>query len=284
MMNASAKSESAVNRAAIPTLPLSDIQQKFADALLSLNALDQAVPMLKVRAVGNQQVSDVELAQHRLAFYRGSLTAIWKQTLSNTFPVLLQLVGDEFFEQLARAYGRAHPSQSGNLNLFGAELASFVAGNEHCADYPYFVDVIRLEWLVHQTFYAKDSASIGLSEVLSHRGEAFSETRLQWNTNAHLFQSDWDAVSIWLAHQEEAGEGIEINLEQPSYGVVTRPNWRVQVTALSQSEFLALQALKQSAAIGAALEIAVEQDPNFDIPAKLNQWFDIGLFSDIQAD
>lgn len=261
---------------------LADLQQKFADALLSINAVDDAVPLLKVRPVGDSSSTGAALAQNRLAFYRGNLTAIWTQTLSNAYPVLLQLVGDEFFEQLARAYGRAYPSQSGNLNFFGADLAKFVAANEHCAEYPYFADVIRLEWLVHQTYYAKDVEAISLAQVLAQQGEAFSETRLEWNANAHLFQSPWDAVSIWLAHQEAADESIEIQLEQASYGVISRPDWRVQVTPLAQADFLALQALAQSASIGSALEIAVEADPHFSIPERLNTWFSAGFFSGIQ--
>lgn len=262
---------------------LADIQQRFAAALLSINAVGEATPLLKVKALGASQSTEAELAQNRLAFYRGNLTAIWKQTLANAYPVLLQLVGDEFFEQLARAYGRAHPSQSGNLNFFGANFSQFVANNEHCADYPYFADVIALEWLVHQTYYAKDVEPVSLVSVLTQVGEQLSESKLQWSSTAHLFQSPWDAVSIWLAHQPGADDSIEINLEQPSFGIVTRPDWRVQLTPLTQAEFIALQALAESATVGAALEMAVEADPHFNIPEQLSKWFDAGIFSGIQV-
>jgi hypothetical protein len=262
---------------------LADMQQRFANALLSFNAIDEAIPLLKVKAVGTSQLTEAELAQNRLAFYRGNLTAIWKQTLSNAYPVLLQLVGEEFFEQLARAYGRAHPSQSGNLNFFGADFSQFVANNEHCADYPYFSDVIALEWLVHQAYYAQDVEVMSLVEVLAQVGEKFAETKLQWNPTAHLFQSPWNAVSIWLAHQTGADEAMEINLEQLSFGVVTRPDWHVQLMPLTQAEFIALQALAQSASVGTALEMAVEADVDFNISEQLNKWFNAGLFSGIQA-
>src|SRR6478672_806925 len=116
---------------------LADAQQAFSAALF--DAADDAPALHAFHG-------DAGLARQRLALYRGNLTSAWDKALSSAYPVLKALVGAEFFTALARAYGKAHPSEDGDLNRFGASFADFLAGFPHVADYPYFPDMARLEW------------------------------------------------------------------------------------------------------------------------------------------
>ncbi|HSC11045.1 MAG TPA: DNA-binding domain-containing protein, partial [Rhodanobacteraceae bacterium] len=95
---------------------LERIQADFAAALAGPAAADALLPAL---------ISDDARVLDRLALYRGNISAAWEKALANAYPVVRALVGDEFFGGLARAYGRAHPSVSGDLNRFGARFAEF---------------------------------------------------------------------------------------------------------------------------------------------------------------
>src|SRR5258706_1360254 len=101
--------------------PLERLQADFAAALIDSGAAAAVVPAL---------VSRDARTLERIALYRGNVVAAWEKALANAYPVVRALVGDEFFHGLARAYGRAHPSASGDLNRFGARFAEFVAGFE----------------------------------------------------------------------------------------------------------------------------------------------------------
>jgi hypothetical protein len=255
------------------SVSLLDIQQRFVDALLDPSQSPHALSLLKAESSEQKRV-----AENRLAFYRGNLTAIWTQALSNAFPVLLQLVGDEFFEQLARAFGKAYPSQSGDLNFFGAELPAFLAQDTRVADYPYFADVAALEWQVHRAYYAKDVQELHLPDFLAVVGEGLQEARLQWNPAAALHSSPWGTVSVWHAHQQSPVDSDAIALRAASYGLVTRKEWFVHLITLEKADFLALQALQTGETLGSALEIALDENPAFDIPQQLNNWFAAHLF------
>jgi uncharacterized protein (UPF0276 family) len=87
-------------------------QQAFAAALFDPAA---AAPLL----------ATLKGDEHRLALYRGNLTATWDKALSAAYPVQRQLVGEEFFSPLSRAYGMAHPSGDADLNEFGGTFARF---------------------------------------------------------------------------------------------------------------------------------------------------------------
>jgi len=127
------------------------LQADFAAALLDGDAAPALLPSLHDRG---------ERTLGRLALYRGNVHAAWDKALGNAFPVVRALVGDEFFAALGRAYARAYPSSSGDLNMFGGCFAPFVGSFEHARSLPYLSDVATLEWAVHCAHYAADANAL----------------------------------------------------------------------------------------------------------------------------
>ena len=249
---------------------LAVLQKCFADALLNVDLTEQTL------AVFAASTSPLEA---RLAFYRGNQTSIWTGALASAYPVLLELVGTEFFEQMARAYGHAFPSQLGDLNQFGADLAAFLADAPVNKDYPYFVDVAKLEWRVHRAYYAEDAEILTLPSLITGAAEKLNDARLIWHPTAQLLESPSASVSVWLSHQDENHENAQFDLSERNYGLITRHLWQVSVLALSEADFCVLQALTQGKNLGAALELALDSDVDFDVAGALNIWFSAGAFS-----
>lgn len=246
------------------------LQRRFANALLDVDLSAQTLPLF----------SAPESPMHaRLAFYRGNQTAIWISALANAYPVLLKLVGTDFFEQMARAYGLNFPSQSGDLNHFGVDLATFLVDAPVNKDYPYFVDVAALEWQVHCAYYAADADVLSLPSLINGTAENLSDARLIFHPATQLFESPTASVSIWLLHQNDHEQTRQPNLSEKNYCLITRAAWQVSVKELSEADFFALQTLRQQKNLGAALEVAMDIDPNFDVAVALNAWFSAGAFS-----
>ena len=74
--------------------------------------------------------------------YRGNL----HDALAGAYPVVEQLVGRDFFRRVTRKFIEQHPSISGNLHHYGAEMAGFVAAFEPAQGLAYLPDVAALEW------------------------------------------------------------------------------------------------------------------------------------------
>ncbi|MES2036319.1 MAG: DNA-binding domain-containing protein [Pseudomonadota bacterium] len=251
---------------------LAEIQEQFALALLQPFSPTQASALFHAHPFQDD----------RLALYRGNLTAIWTSALKNAYPVLFQLVGNDYFEQVARAFGRACPSESGDLNQFGAKLAEFLKTIPDAADYPYFPDVAALEWQIHTAYYAADADAIGLVDLL--QGVAAAEqdvqaVQLDFHPAVRLYTSAWDSVAIWLTHQTNTEASLPENIRQTCYGLIYRSNWSVELLAISKPAWLALTALQQGSSLGTALEMALDADGGFDINAHLQSWFAAGLFA-----
>ena len=147
-------------------------QRRMSSALFDVAVEATALPLFK---------GDTSLAQQRLALYRGNLSATWSKALASAYPVLRELVGEEFFDALARAYGHSFPSSSGDLNQYGGEFPGFLRDFAHVAAYPYFADVALCEWAVHRAHFAP--IAIPLKDGRSERGTDLSLALHRTRTN-----------------------------------------------------------------------------------------------------
>lgn len=255
---------------------LQQTQALFAAAMLDIASVAPSLPLFSAA---------MDRRESGIGLYRGNLSAIWSQSLANAYPVLQQLVGAEFFEQMARAYGQTYPSQSGDLNDLGRDLPGFLAESMSAA-YPYFADVAALEWQVHSAYYAADATILTLAELLAQVAQSGHDVQsvcLKMHSASQLHQSGYASVVILQAHQSNQAEpqfkALPADLGVANFGLISRREWQVTVTALDQAGFLALRALSEGCTLGAALELAMQQDPQFDIAAQLTIWFSAGAFS-----
>ena len=242
------------------------LQNKFARGLLDVDLVGHALMSFK---------GDPGLNQERFALYRGNLIAIWQQTLAGAYPVLQQLTGTDFFNDLIRGYVTGHPSQSGNLADLGSGLADFIDTLAQCRPYPYLADVARLEWVVHRAYYSAHRSPVTLAALAAVPVDQLAAIRCQLQPCCALLKSQWNSAAIWAAHQTAEVRFPE-QIEKHSCCLVWRPDWqsawKVQVSQISEASYAALDALRNGATLGDALELALTADPEFAVQAELADW------------
>lgn len=249
---------------------LAQSQQLFSAALFDRQHQAEVVCQFK---------GPPDQAKNRFALYRGNLSATWDKALSAAYPVLRMLVGEEFFTGLAREYGRAYPSDNGDLNSFGAFFSTFLDAFPHVAQYPYFPDMAKLEWSLHLAHYAADTQTVSPEMLADLTPDQAENARFSFHPSCSLFFSKWAIVSLWHAHQRASSHGFPAEMDEDTYGLVTRRDWRVDVYPLIHSAHVALAALHEGKTLGDALDAALDIDPGFDVSFHLQQWFEHAVFS-----
>jgi uncharacterized protein len=242
-------------------------QQAFSDALFDARAEAPLLALCKESAAG------------RFALYRGNLTVTWDKVLSAAFPVVRELVGEEFFSALARAHGMATPSQDPDLNLFGATFAAFLDTFEHVAGYPYLPDMARLEWALHRSYYAPDSAALDAAALAALAPEQFEQLRVRLHPACTLAASRYAVAPLWLAHQDGGAHAFPESIDAPSFALVARPRFKPELAPLDAAGHAAVSALAAGATMGEALDAAFDIDEQFDVAARLQQWLALGVFT-----
>jgi hypothetical protein len=251
-------------------MPLEALQADFSAAMFDARRAPTLLPELKPRG---------ERTLELIGLYRGNLLAAWQKALANAFPVVRALVGDEFFEALARVYGHAHPSASGDLNRFGEHFAAFVADFEHTRELPYLGDVAALEWIVHRAHYALDSIPISRHQIARLLPHELLASRFGLNPACAWLDSGYPVAQIWLAHQSGTDVALPESLERGDIALVARPQWRVEVVRSSAGEIAALEKLRDGETLATAIEAALEEQPGFDFAKALPRWLDLSLLT-----
>lgn len=254
---------------------LAALQQRFGEALFDRRYEAALAPLLGEGGAG------------RLALYRGNLVAGWERALGDAYPVLRQLVGEEFFAGLACAYGMAAPSQSPDLAGFGARFAGFLESFAPAAPYPYLPDTARLEWAVHRAHLAPDAPPLGLDALAAMAPESLDAARFILHPSVAQLDSGWAIAALWQAHQP-GGPALPARVDAPCSALVVRRGWRVEVVELGAPQAAALARLAAGASFGEAIDAllaAASADAAApDIGAMLRSWFGLGVVSAIAAE
>ncbi|GGY84187.1 DUF692 family multinuclear iron-containing protein [Pseudoduganella plicata] len=252
----------------VETAALADLQRRFADAVIAPHGTAAIAAELRATDVAR-----------RMAVYRGNLHGSWHKALASAYPVVRQLVGDEFLAALSAEYGVAHPSEEGDLNCFGQHFAAFLDGFPHVAGLPYLPDVARLEWLLHLAHYAPAAPVLEATAFAALTPEQFADSCVTLHPAASPFASRWAVVPLWQAHRDDtAFPAIDV----PSQGLVCRPGWRADVTIEDAACHAALASLANGSTIAAAFDVAYRLDAGFDGGAALRRWLGCGAFTALE--
>lgn len=246
----------------MPSLP--ELQGAFASALTDAG-----------RAAGMTASfrGSPERALARLAIYRGNVYGNCAKALASAYPIVRKIVGEEFFDAMARAYSRAIPSLCGDLNRYGERMPAFLGDFPPVADLPYLPDVARMEWLAHRAHFAPDAIAFDPRPLAGIPPERYLCLRARLAAPCALLESEWPLARIWTIHQDDYAGAFKVDLERhPDRILVRRPRWRAQVESLLPGDFRFLGAIARGDTLGVALEEALTADPRFQPSSALTRW------------
>ena len=230
---------------------LSDLQRRFAGTLLA-------------------KASD---ADERVAIYRNTVFANYRNALGATYPVVRLLTGAPFFNAAVDAFALAHPSTGGDLNVYGSAFGQFLAAYPHAGELPYLPDVARLEWVIDEAHRAADgdvSPERLLAALAAVPGEEVALTRFTLDPSCRLLRSEFPILRIWHAHQDGGEDMDRIAFDAGvDLLLVRREAGAVGIERVAPDAFAWLTAIATGADLANSLDAAIAADSTFDLGATL---------------
>jgi hypothetical protein len=211
-------------------------------------------------------------ATRGFSVYRRTVFANLRGTLEGVYPVVLRLVGPEFFASAATAFVKAVPSRSGDLHRFGVEFPEFLSTFPPAAALPYLPDVARLEWAVHEVFHAGDTQPFPFDELARVDPRDFGQLRLMLHPASRLMRSEYPVQRIWQVNQPQFAGDETVSLEEGGASVlVSRSGFEVRVHTLADAGYALLEALAEGRTLAEAIEAALAVDARADVPVMLQR-------------
>lgn len=246
---------------------LGTFQEKFADALMATDAVElPGIPETEA------------LVTEKFSIYRNNVWHSLSSALMGICPVSVRLVGEDFFRAMATQYAKSHLPVSGLLIGYGDQLADFVRGFPAAATVPYLVDVVALEFARHRAYHAANQQVLALESLAEIPPEAMGNLCFQLSHSATLCASDYDVYSLWLAHQsDDVDQALsEILIDQPSYFIVFRTGFEIQVLPLSAAQHALLHHMSLGKTLEEILMAMATTFPEADAQLLLTQVLSMG--------
>ncbi|WP_291774851.1 DNA-binding domain-containing protein [Castellaniella sp.] len=237
---------------------LLECQKAFLAALY-----DAAAPGPLASIAGNGLAPEA-----RLRIYRRSCNEIQTAALRTSYPAVMALVGQDWFDQAARRYRRQYPSHAGNLQAFGAHFADYLATIPPGRTLAYLADVARLEWLRQEAVLAADEQALEFDDFVTCLGDAGEALRVRLRTCVRWLVSRHQVLTIWRFALSPDG-----NLALGDEGenvLLWREGGEVAMASVDSATLAFLDALAAGTPLDEASAAATTLDAEFDAPGCIS--------------
>jgi hypothetical protein len=202
--------------------------------------------------------------RRRLAIYSNNSRVVLVDTLMRTFPVVLRLVGGDYFRQCAHAYQRRYPSRSGDLQHVGAHFARYLEELHAGSSYAYLADVARLEWAYQECLIAADHPPLDVAALAHLPPARCGELRIKIHPSLRLISSQYPILRIWQQNRSECDSSASIDLASGAERLaLVREQQEIIALHLSAGELAFLQASQMSSTLDQAIAAAEEASHAF---------------------
>ncbi len=149
-------------------------------------------------------------AERRLDVYRSNVTGLHLKTLDDTFPVIVRVLGEQYWHHLLQSEIETYSSTGADLNSYGKFVPPFLKKaceqRDELSDFAYLSDLAELEYLIFQTQFAADDKVFDWDSFGKLPPEGQAAAQLVSSSSLTLFYSDYPVDALWYSHQENMPE------------------------------------------------------------------------------
>lgn len=281
--------------------PLSDIQRWMQSVITEPGGVSAGIESPTAREIIDVSVEQIESvirpsrqldSVSRLHVYGHAYFARLIECLEGEFPAVKHVLGEDMFRSFALSYLHERPSRSYTLSELGREFPDFLKTTRpaELADggwADFLIDLAQLEWTYSQVFNGPGIEQIRTlqTEDLQHIGpEIWSRCRLNPIPCLRLEQYGFPVHEYASAiRKQQEPEGFPA--AERTWLVITRRDYIVRRTPVSEAEFAVLGWLCEGLEIEETIERAIETfsgqiEP--DIPEWFRDWATAGYFLSLE--
>jgi len=238
---------------------LAQLQSEFASAV---HLAERRVPSFVTSYTSPQPLK-------RFNVYRNNVYTSLMDVLEARFPIVLRLVGEDFFRAASRVFVEQHLPKSPLLMEYGDVFGDFLDSFEPVADEPYLGDIARIEFSRMVAYHATDAEPLGADDFASVNAGDVPSLQFSLHPSLQIVSSPFPIVSIWETNSNDDDvKPIDIDGGGED-AMIIRPELEVQVRRLPEGACAFIGAIKNGAALDDAFQTASKAFAEFDLQENL---------------
>lgn len=242
---------------------LKELQHHFSQSLLYQTS--EISLQLKTKSGFN--------ADQLVQIHRNNFIISVTESLKSTFKYTEQLVGDEFFETVARQFILQQPPKANNIIIYGELFPSYLGSLPQLIEMPYISEMARFEWLYDQSQNLPlQEMTFDIQILQQVDPENFGSLQFSIVSHCSTFTSQ---QNIHLLLQMIINNDLKkVDLTKPCYLLLQKhPNFHIEIIEISKEQWQLIQQLQQQRTLEAL-------QPS-DLQDQLSHLLTINLISDV---
>ena len=253
----------------MPKYSLAEEQKIFTD---SLKDSEKATPEM-ISSHGNNSLD-------RFNIYRNNVFVSLTEAIASSFPACFALVGENFFNALARAYIDEVMPQSPLIYLYAEKFPDFLQNFTPAKKIPYLADLARLEWEFLKSTHAKDAVPLMIDELQKIEADHMPICCFTMHPSLFIGQSNWQIADLWIKIRHDPARSIE-KIEETQFYLIIRPHLQTQIHIISKAMHNFMRKLSKNISFAQASEETIEAYPDFNLGENLAHLFSLGCIEKI---
>lgn len=220
--------------------------------------------------------------EERLKVYHNNIVGSLSEVLRVTFPLLENLVGEDFLRAMSREFIFENPPTSACVHMYGAGFDDFIKTYEPAKSLPYLADVATLELALNTAYYASDDVALAPDALAQVPPESLGDVVLNLRSSATLIASSYPLESIRsFCLDADNNPAPDLTEEHTCRLLIVRPTLEVNIVYLPEDEFEMLRLLQDKVPLGDAVEQTMAAFPTFDFTAFLQKHTTLESFTSL---
>jgi len=198
-------------------------------------------------------VADAFDGAERLAIHRNNFLLSLGEALKANFPVTLQLIGRDFFEQAARRFVLANPPRRPCLFEYGAAFPDYLRDLPELSSLPYVAEMARFEFARIAAYNAPTEPYLSADTLAGLSPAQLEALPLRRARHAQILTIQSPALELWKAHQKPEPDLSSIDMTaRPPTLLICRPDRALVVQELNAPAARFLAAAESKTQFGQA--------------------------------
>lgn len=199
--------------------------------------------------------------EQRLGIYSNAYRVRLIDALSDAYPCLHTLLGDEGFRKLGMAYIDARPSRHFSIRWFGDDLSVYLSESVDYADTPVLAEMAAFEWALRGAFDAADTPTIRREDLQRIAPNDWAGLCFRLHPSVRRLNLSWNVPQLWNAVDHGAQPIKPEENDYPAGWAIWRRDLQTFFRSLDVDEAWALDVAGEGKSFG-------------DICAGLTEWVD----------
>lgn len=251
-------------------MPLANIEKRFVGSLLKSQGNDAGFlsELLPLHSISKET---------QLSIYRSNVNGAHQKVLGQVYPACLNVLGEDYFNQLCQVYRFEYPSMDADLNNYGEHFSLFMKEqleqHQELIGLEYLADLACLEWHWHASYYAKDDETFSFDKLALIAADDQDKIFFKTGYSFFLHSTIYPLLEIWDANKNVIESVQEFHMpESENYFCISRKEFSSTINLLDYEQYILLKYISD----GMSLVQLTELDNVCDFENKLMSFIQQG--------